>query len=86
MARVETDDIIEKVEVKEDDISLTDDDIKSAELLSLEKIEKDLDEKVSQKENIINKQTNIYPNEDYIEVEVIYEVLENIGSEDKIIF
>ena len=38
MARVETDDIIEKVEVKEDDISLTDDDIKSAELLSLEKI------------------------------------------------
>ena len=42
MARVETDDIIEKVEVKEDDISLTDDDIKSAELLPLEKIEKDL--------------------------------------------
>ena len=42
MARVETDDIIEKVEYKEDDISLTDDDIKSAELLSLEKIEKDL--------------------------------------------
>ena len=52
----------------------------------LKRIEKDLDEKVSQKENIINKQTNIYPNEDYIEVEVIYEVLENIGSEDKIIF
>ena len=42
MAIVETDDIIEKVEVKEDDISLTDDDIKSAEILSLEKIEKDL--------------------------------------------
>ena len=38
------------------------------------------------KENIINKQTNIYPNEDYIEVEVAYEVVENIGSEDKIIF
>ena len=42
MARVETDDISEKAEVTEDDISLTDDDIKSAELLSLEKIEKDL--------------------------------------------
>ena len=54
--------------------------------LTEEKIEKDLDEKVSQKENIINKQTNIYPNEDYIEVEVIYEVLENIGNKDKIIF
>lgn len=54
--------------------------------ITQEKIEKDLDEKVSQKENIINKQINIYPNEDYIEVEVIYEVLENIGSKDKIIF
>lgn len=42
MARVETDDIIEKVEVTEEDISLTDDDKNSAELLSLEKIEKDL--------------------------------------------
>lgn len=51
-----------------------------------EKIEKELEEEILQKENIINKQTNIYPNEDYIEVEVIYEVLENIGSKDKIIF
>lgn len=42
MARVETDDIIEKVEVTEEDISLTDEDKNSAELLSLEKIEKDL--------------------------------------------
>ena len=52
----------------------------------LEKIEKELEEEIVQTENIINKQTNIYPNEDYIEVEVIYEVLENIGSKDKIIF
>ena len=51
MARVETDDIIEKVEVKEDDISLTDDDIKSAELLSLEKIEKDLVDNKSKNKN-----------------------------------
>lgn len=51
-----------------------------------EKIEKELEEEILQTENIINKQTNIYPNEEYIEVEVIYEVLENIGSKDKIIF
>ena len=38
MARVETDDIIEKVEVKEDDISLTDDDIKK---MLEEQIDKD---------------------------------------------
>ena len=54
--------------------------------LTEEKIEKELQEEIVQKENIINKQTNIYPNDDYIEVEVIYEVLENIGSKDKIIF
>lgn len=42
MARVETDDIIEKVEVTEEDITLHDEDKKNAELLSLEKIEKDL--------------------------------------------
>ena len=51
-----------------------------------EKIEKELEKEIVQKENIVNKQTNIYPNEDYIEVEVICEVLENIGSKDKIIF
>lgn len=54
--------------------------------LTQEKLEKELEEEISQKENILNKQTNIYPNEDYIEVEVIYEVLENIGTKDKIIF
>mgnify|MGYP001085668466 FL=1 len=55
-------------------------------MLTQEKIEEELKEEISQKENIINKQTNVYPNEDYIEVEVIYEVLENIGNKDKIIF
>ena len=54
--------------------------------LTQEKIEEEIKEEISQKENIINKQTNVYPNEDYIEVEVIYEVLENIGNKDKIIF
>ena len=54
--------------------------------ITQEKIEKELEKEIVQTENIINKQTNIYPNEDYIEVEVIYEVLENIGSKDKIIF
>lgn len=54
--------------------------------ITQEKIEKELEKEIVQTENIINKQTNIYPNEDYIEVEVIYEVLENIGSKGKIIF
>ena len=54
--------------------------------ITQEKIEKELEKEIVQTENIINKQTNIYPNEDYIEVEVIYEVLENIGIKDKILF
>ena len=37
-------------------------------------------------DNILQKYVNSYANEDYIEVEVIYEVLENIGVEEKIVF
>jgi len=36
--------------------------------------------------NILNKQVNTYEEEDYIEVEVVYEVLEKIGREEEIIF
>lgn len=42
MARVETDDIIDTIAVVEEDISLKEEDRQNAELLSLEKIEKDL--------------------------------------------
>ncbi len=45
-----------------------------------------LEQEIENKDNIINKQVNVYPNEGYIEVEVIYEVLENIGVKEKIIF
>ena len=49
-------------------------------------IENELEKQIEKKENIINKQVNTYANTDYIEVEVIYEVLENIGIEDRILF
>ena len=55
MARVETEDIIDKVVVTEEDISLHEEDIQNAELLSVEKIEKDL---VDNKTNI--KKDNLY--------------------------
>ncbi len=55
MARVETDDIIEKVEVTEEDITLHDEDKQNAELLSLEKIERDL---VDNKSNL--KKDNMF--------------------------
>ena len=50
------------------------------------KIEEKLKEQIENQDNIINEQTNIYENDGYIEIEVIYEVLETIGVEDKIIF
>ena len=58
------------------------------ELVSIatEKITKELEKEIKSKENIMNKYINTYANEGYIEVEVIYEVLENIGIKDKILF
>lgn len=49
-------------------------------------LEKEIEQEIEQKDNIINKQINTNKIEGYIEVEVIYEVLETIGVEDKIIF
>ena len=49
-------------------------------------LEEQLIQEIENIENVINKQVNVYKNEDYIEVEVIYEVLENIGVKEKIIF
>ena len=36
--------------------------------------------------NVINKQINYTKEEDYIEIEVIYEVIQNIGTKEKIVF
>ena len=54
--------------------------------IATQKLENDLENEIENKDNILNKQVNVYPNENYIEVEVIYEVLENIGIKEKIIF
>ena len=59
---------------------------KSLPGIATQKLEEELKKEIEEKENIINKQVNIYENEGYIEVEVIYEVLENIGSKDRILF
>lgn len=50
------------------------------------KIKQELESTIENKESIINKQVNTYEKEGYIEIEVVYEVLENIGVEDKMIF
>ena len=57
------------------------------ELVSIaeDELTKELENEIQNKESIVNKQVNTYVNEGYIEVEVIYEVLENIGIKDKIL-
>lgn len=57
-----------------------------AKQILLEKLEKELKEEIENTENIVNTQINCKEENDTIEVELIYEVLENIGTNEKIIF
>ena len=50
------------------------------------KLENELLEEIENKDDIINKQVNVYKFDDGLEVEIIYEVLEKIGTEEKIVF
>ena len=51
-----------------------------------EKIEEELKEEIENTEDIVNKQVNYNTCEQTVTVEVIYEVLENIGTNEKILF
>ena len=51
-----------------------------------EEAKKKLDEQVKVKENILNTYINYQETEEYIEAQVIYEVLEEIGTKEKIVF
>lgn len=54
--------------------------------ITVSKLEEELNSEIKDTNKIVNKQVNTYKNEGYIEVEVIYEVIEKIGTEEKIIF
>ena len=60
--------------------------VEEAKQLTEQRIGADLEKEIEQVENIVNKQVNFYEKEGYIEVEVIYEVLEKIGTNEKIVF
>ncbi len=51
-----------------------------------EEAKKKLDEQIKVKENILNTYINYQETEEYIEAQVIYEVLEEIGTKEKIVF
>ena len=49
-------------------------------------LEEELDKQIENKDSIVNKQVNTKNGENDLEVELVYEVLEKIGTEEKIIY
>ena len=70
-------------EYEKKDITYTEEELIS---IGTQKIKSELIKEIPNEKQIVNKQINTYNSSEYIEVEVIYEVLENIGIEDKILF
>ena len=60
--------------------------IDEAKSLGIEQVKEQLDEKIENKESVVNEIVNYYEEADGITVEVIYEVVENIGTNEKIVF
>lgn len=57
--------------------------IEEAKNIATENAEERLNAEIEDENEILNKTFNVNQTEDYVEVEVIYEVLENIGTESK---
>lgn len=57
-----------------------------AKQIAVENAKKLLDEKVENKEKLVNTYINYNETEEYVEAQVIYEVLEEIGTKEKIVF
>ena len=70
-------------ELQEQEMVLTKEDAKE---ILVQKLKTELSEEIKEKDNIKDIQINTNEEENSIEVEVIYEVLENIGTEEKIIY
>lgn len=60
--------------------------IEEAKELGIKQLQEELDKEIENKDKIVNKIINTYEKEDGIEVYVTYEVLENIGTNEKIVF
>ena len=60
--------------------------IEEAKNIGIQELQQELDNEIEDKEKIVNKNINTYEKEDGVEVYVTYEVLENIGTNEKIVF
>lgn len=50
----------------------------------IEKLTEQLDSEVEKKENILDRKIQINKTDEYLEIELTYEVLEEIGTKEKI--
>ena len=57
-----------------------------AKKLATQELEVELENEIENKENIVNKNINMYEKNNQIEIYITYEVLENIGTNEKIVF
>ena len=75
--------IIEKTnkEVKDVEKHYT---LEEAKSLGIKELEEELDNEIEDKESIVNKNINAYEKEGAVEIFVTYEVLEKIGTNEKI--
>ncbi len=70
-------------EVEKKTITLTPEETKK---ILQEKLEEELKKEIPNVENIVNTQVNYKEEEGEITLELIYEVIENIGTNEKIVF
>ena len=77
---------IEKTTYKEQEEKEKNYSVEEAKTQGIKELEEELKSKITNKENIVNKNINTYQNKDNVEVYVTYEVLEDIGTEEKIVF
>jgi len=60
--------------------------LEEAKNIGIQELEEELNNEIEDKEKIVNKNINTYEYEDGIDIHVTYEVLENIGTNEKIVF
>ena len=77
---------IEKITYKEQENKEKTYNVEEAKNIGIKELEEELNNEITNKENIVNKNINSYENQDFVEVYVTYEVLEDIGTEEKILF
>lgn len=77
---------LKKFEYKEKEEYTKKNSLEEAKNLGIEELQEKIEKQIPDKEKIVNKNINTYEKEDGVEVYVTYEVLENIGTNEKIVF